>query len=331
MDQSKITFSGKKASPPIRTKNSWLSSNANDNDTQLKYFTGYKAEHSEHINNLYKFWGVREIEAYEDMLKCMKSLTRAEDYAIVSQECWDCLVYCSLFPKDYKVDGDTLIQLWMAEDLIMEENPEEIAAAYLKALCKYGEVVSLLKQDYGTGKMWYKMCLLTKDLQALGKFTKMRTLLLLQDHRANVDCIPCGFFMSLHNLRVLDLSRTKISELPSSIGNATSLCYLDLSETLVTRLPETIECLQNLQTLKLQNCPRLLALPKATRKLTSLRHLDLGTLRRIHSMPAGIGALTYLRTLSEFIVGREIGCCIRELRNMNDLGGKLCLSKLENV
>ncbi|XP_057249171.1 disease resistance protein RGA2-like [Beta vulgaris subsp. vulgaris] len=375
MDQSKITFSGEKASPPIRTKNSWLSSNAKDNDTQLKYFIEYKAESSEHINNLYKFWGVGEIEAYEDMLKCMKSLTRAEDYAIVSQECWDCLVYCSLFPKDYEVDGDTLIQLLMAEDLIMEENPEEIAAAYLRALCKYGEVVSLLKEDYGTGKMWYKMigfeipkqvlerskinpvrvisdtpssvlidpiaetkhlhvtlqCLLTKDLQALGKFTKMRTLLLLQDHRANVDCIPCGFFMSLHNLRVLDLSRTKISELPSSIGNATSLRFLDLSETLVTRLPETIECLQNLQTLKLQNCPRLLALPKATRKLTSLRHLDLGTLRRIHSMPAGIGALTYLRTLSEFIVGREIGCCIRELKNMNDLGGKLCLSKLENV
>lgn len=48
-------------------------------------------------------------------------------------------------------------------------------------------------------------------------------------------------------------------------------------------------------------------------------------------MPPGTGALTCLRTLSEFPVGMEYGCTAQELKNMNDLRRRFCLSRLEKV
>jgi len=48
-------------------------------------------------------------------------------------------------------------------------------------------------------------------------------------------------------------------------------------------------------------------------------------------MPPGIGALTGLYTLSNFTVGMDFGCGIGELKNLNNLTGRVCLSRLENV
>ncbi|XP_074318462.1 putative disease resistance protein RGA4 [Silene latifolia] len=169
-------------------------------------------------------------------------------------------------------------------------------------------------------------------LQDLSKYAEIQTISLLKDHKCNIDRIPYDFFISLRNLHTLNLSRTKLSELPSSIGSAVNLCFLDLSETLIRRLPETMDSLQELQTLKLRDCPHLVSLPKATRRLTKLRHLDLGTRCRLRGMPLGIGALTCLRTLSEFIVSQQSGHSnIGELKYMDDLTGKVSLSRLENI
>ena len=148
-----------------------------------------------------------------------------------------------------------------------------------------------MREDGGTGKKWYKVnkqlltsrisiarvdyshdpiqALATKtgpfhatfgylssNLDSLRSFTQMRTLLLLRGHSlSHIDHVPYGFFMKLKLLQALDLSGTKVSELPSSIGHAKCLRYLDLSQTLIRRLPETIDCLLELQTLKLSNCP----------------------------------------------------------------------------
>ncbi|PIN12290.1 hypothetical protein CDL12_15099 [Handroanthus impetiginosus] len=44
-----------------------------------------------------------------------------------------------------------------------------------------------------------------------------------------------------------------------------------------------------------------------------------------------MGKLTKLQTLQAFVVGKNEGCGIRELKNMNNITGSFCISRLENV
>ncbi|KNA20773.1 hypothetical protein SOVF_049320, partial [Spinacia oleracea] len=67
------------------------------------------------------------------------------------------------------------------------------------------------------------------------------------------------------------------------------------------------------------------------RKLTSLEHLELDVLGQLTIMPRGLGALTRLESLSAFLVHNDEGRRIIELKNMDNLKGSFCISKLENV
>ncbi|KAA8518421.1 hypothetical protein F0562_015895 [Nyssa sinensis] len=95
---------------------------------------------------------------------------------------------------------------------------------------------------------------------------------------------------------------------------------------------------------------RLLDLPKCVKNLINLRDIDtsfsmsLGnilpfaeseshsnSLSRLISTPPGMGKLTCLQTLFNFVVTKRSGCGIEELKSLVDLRGSLCISKLENV
>ncbi|KAG6632573.1 putative disease resistance protein At3g14460 [Carya illinoinensis] len=132
-------------------------------------------------------------------------------------------------------------------------------------------------------------------------------------------------------LRVLNLSSSqKLIELPDSIGKMKHLRHLDVSGTPIRKLPDSICKLCNLQTLKISQCQNLTVLPGDIHKLISLRHLEF-SYTPIKEMPVQLGNLHQLQTLSKFIVGKQSRAGMEELGNLANLGGKLCISNLQNV
>ncbi|XP_058106800.1 putative disease resistance protein RGA3 [Magnolia sinica] len=162
----------------------------------------------------------------------------------------------------------------------------------------------------------------------LYKTHKLRTL--LRDSR--MSGVPQNLFHHLRYLRVLDLSFTGIQKLSGTIGQLKHLRYLDLSDTDIVELPEELSNCRNLQTLRVRYCQKLEKLPRGMRKMISLRHLDIKDNYMLKYLPQGIGRLTDLWTLSDFIVGGgDEGCNCRELKYLNHLQGSLRIQNVEKV
>ncbi|KDO38868.1 hypothetical protein CISIN_1g044382mg, partial [Citrus sinensis] len=135
----------------------------------------------------------------------------------------------------------------------------------------------------------------------------------------------------LQRLRVFSLRGYHIYELPDSIGDLRYLRYLNLSGTVIRTLPESVNKLYNLHTLLLEGCRRLKKLCADMGNLIKLHHLNDSNTDSLEEMPLGIGKLTCLQTLCNFVVGKDSGSGLRELKSLIHLQGTLKISKLENI
>ncbi|XP_062078840.1 putative disease resistance RPP13-like protein 1 isoform X2 [Humulus lupulus] len=131
-------------------------------------------------------------------------------------------------------------------------------------------------------------------------------------------------------LRVLSLHGYYVRELPDSIGYLKHLRYLEVSCPFVTELPTSICVLYNLETLLLEDCSRLTQLPTNFSKLIKLRHLRIGG-TSLKEMPPRICNMINLQTLSGFVLRENGGSRIKELGNLENLHGSLCISGLEYI
>lgn len=273
-----------------------------------------------------------------------------------------CFAFCSVFPKDYVFERGRLVQIWMALGFIQPQGRrrvEDIGSSYFDELLsrsffqqhKDGYVMHDAMHDLAQS-VSFDECIRLDDpprsparsarhisfschnrgwtsFEAFLGFKRARTLLLLNGYKSMTSSIPIDLFCKLKYLHVLDLHRRDITELPESVGNLKMLRYLNLSGTGIKRLPSSIGRLFSLQTLKLQHCHALDYLPESITNLVNLRCLEART--ELITGIAGIGNLTSLQHLEEFVVRKDKGYKISELKAMTGITGHICIKNLESV
>ncbi|XP_031253815.1 putative disease resistance RPP13-like protein 1 [Pistacia vera] len=287
-----------------------------------------------------------------------------------------CFAYCSIFPKNYKIDKEQLVHLWMAQGFLHSAKKKELSdlagecidALVSKALLlpskddpsvvtmhdlihdlaewAAGGGTFMLEDEFeanmqseGCEKVRHFSCITgsydsKSKFHVLDKVNCLRTFLPLplDGHcRYISDRVISDLLPKLKNIRALSLSKYYITEIPNSIGELRLLRYLDLSDTKIRCLPGSLSLVFYLETLLLNACSRLEKLPLEIGTLINLHHLDITNVYLITEMPIGIKNLKHLWTLSDFVVGKETGAGLKELKNLKFLCGKLRISGLENV
>ncbi|KAM3223130.1 hypothetical protein ACQJBY_056848 [Aegilops geniculata] len=127
---------------------------------------------------------------------------------------------------------------------------------------------------------------------------------------------------NLKTLRVLELRFYNSSKLPESVCKLKHLRYLNLMGTSISELPGSLCALYHLQFLQFNYNAKI---PEKLFNLRKLRYLEgCGQI-------SYIGKLTSLQQLKQFCVQKKTGYDVRQLKDMNDLGGSLTIKNLENV
>ncbi|GLT40152.1 hypothetical protein SLA2020_143070 [Shorea laevis] len=276
-----------------------------------------------------------------------------------------CFAFCSIFPKDFVMGREMLIQLWMAQGFLesSEESymaAEDIGDKYFRYLLSY----SLFQEDdwnVVTGTVLScKMHDLIHDFAQ--SISRSETLIVEERSGSNIShdvrhlnlmdvremepsilgdvakklqtlfsehSFSNGVQVDLIRLRVLSLEDAcDAKQLPTCFGNLKRLRYLDISETQIEELPEFVFKLYNLQTFRFMDCRSLKMPPRGIGDLINLRHIYFSDEER---MPANLGRLANLQTLPLFFIGTTEGRKIEELGSLRELKGSLKICKLELV
>lgn len=275
-----------------------------------------------------------------------------------------CFLYCSIFPKGYEFVMENLIQLWVAEGFVKNEDIGELVFYELLSSCffqvsngstasksyKMHDLVHDLAEALSKGDCFRiedekvmvippttrYLSVLVENVEehksSISKLENLHTLIFLKESFGDLNGFFAEILVKLKKLRVLHLNGD-ITILTELEGDLKHLRYLNLACTTISELPRFICMLYNLQLLKLNSY--IDNLPNYITDLVKLRILEAydSTNQITIQTPSipYIGKLTLLRQLEEFQVRKVDGYNLGQLEKLNDLHGTLKLKSLENV
>ncbi|XP_022734760.1 probable disease resistance protein At4g27220 [Durio zibethinus] len=226
----------------------------------------------------------------------------------------DCFLCCALYPEDYEIKKEEIIEYWMEEGLIAEMGTRKaMEGCGLSILQKLAEncllewvwegshikmhdvvrdmALDITKKGFlvKAGKQLEELPNEEEWTEDLEKVSLMYTC---------ISSIPPNIQSpKFQKLTTLLLSANSLEEIPESFfAYIPNLKILDLSNNPLVNLPNSISNLENLNALMLHGCCSLEVLPSLS-KLLALKKLDLGgTL--IKEIPQGLEMLVNLRYLN---------------------------------
>ncbi|KAK8276773.1 hypothetical protein V6Z11_D10G223800 [Gossypium hirsutum] len=207
-----------------------------------------------------------------------------------------------------------------------------------------GEVCFKIEDSQRISKHARHLSYIAEDFDGIKKFEgiyeaqHLRTFLPLMSSRVFrtdnylTNHVLTNLLPNLRCLRALSLEEYQITMLPDFVGDLKLLRYLNFSKNRVIKcLPESVSTLYNLETFLLKGCYNLEKLPSEMEKLVNLCYLDITGADKLESMASNFSMLTNLQKLSSSVLGKEKGHKIRELMNLSNLRGELCISGLQNI
>ncbi|CAO2820763.1 unnamed protein product [Amaranthus hypochondriacus] len=231
----------------------------------------------------------------------------------------NCFAYCALFPKDYNINKDMLINLWMAEGFIVlaadeSMSLEELGEEYFLTLLQRGLFQDVKKDEWGC----IESCKMHDFIHDLAQdVAESKCLVIKADqsfHQNNIYHLSFAFRLNFQRTipsTVLSLRRLRTLLLPqqqsdgSTFGKVmcqqiilkiTYLRVLDLHALGLKDLPGTIGKLIHLRYLNLSSNP-FIVLPDSITELHNLQTLNLNNCNLLSKLPSKIEKLSNLRTL----------------------------------
>ncbi|XP_024039275.1 disease resistance protein RGA2-like [Citrus clementina] len=240
-----------------------------------------------------------------------------------------CFSYCAVFPKDYNMDKEELINLWMAQGYLNADEDEEmemIGEEYFNILATHS-FFQQFEKDYDDDDIM--SCKMHDIVHDFAQFVSSKECLWLEINGTKESVINsfgekvrhlglkfeggASFPMSIRGLdrlrtlliydRSLSLSSSILSELFSKLACLRTLVIgqyntlgLHHETERIREIPENVGKLIHLKYLNLSELG-IERLPETLCELYNLQKLDIRQCRYLRELPAGIGKLINMRSL----------------------------------
>ncbi|XP_050281867.1 putative disease resistance protein RGA4 [Quercus robur] len=230
-----------------------------------------------------------------------------------------CCAYCSLFPKDYNINKQTLIRLWMAQGFIKSSHPdlEDVGHQYFLELI-WRSFFKVVAEDK-LGNTSFKIHHLIHDLLTSVAGQESAIIGTDGEHIADAERtrhLAFGFHLGsssltntlfqTSNLRTFLLCGQQLGEHENGLNESTCdaifscfkfLRVLDLHGTGINTVPSSISKLNHVRCLDLSDNRLIEMLPQSLSRLQNLQTLKLSRCVQLKELPRDISRLVNLRIL----------------------------------